>query len=70
MWLELPKGVDAEQLFDDALAEGISTAPGNIFAPCDRYRNFMRLSFGHPWSDKIEDSIRWLGDRTAQMSSG
>lgn len=69
MWLELPKGVNAERLFDDALAEGISTAPGNIFAPCDRYHNFIRLSFGHPWSDKIEDSIKWLGHRTAQLSN-
>lgn len=69
MWLELPNGVDAVELFDDALAEGISTAPGNIFAPCDRYHNFIRLSFGHPWSDRIEESIKWLGHRTAQLSS-
>ncbi len=70
VWLELPTGVNAEKLFDDALAEGISTAPGNIFAPCHRYHNFLRLSFGHPWSDRIEQSIKWLGHRTAQLSEG
>lgn len=68
VWLEMPAGVNAENLFDDALAEGISTAPGNIFAPCHRYHNFLRLSFGHPWSDRIEDSIKWLGLRTKQLS--
>jgi DNA-binding transcriptional MocR family regulator len=63
LWLELPEQIDSEQLFDEALAAGISTAPGSIFSPCDRYRNFTRLSFGHPWSDRIEESLAWLGRR-------
>lgn len=57
LWLELPEGVDSEILFDRAIAHGISTAPGLIFSPCDRYRNFFRLSFGHPWSPAIEKAI-------------
>ena len=61
LWLELPEHVDAERLFDDAIAAGISTAPGPIFSPCDHYRNFIRLSFGHPWSERIEESLKWLG---------
>jgi DNA-binding transcriptional MocR family regulator len=67
MWLELPSGVDAEQLFDDAIDAGISTAPGQIFSPCDRYKNFVRLSFGHPWSDEIETSLEWLGERVSAL---
>lgn len=68
VWVELPGKVDAEQLFNEAIMSGISIAPGNIFAPCNRYSNFVRLSFGHPWSDKIEESLQWLGDKTRQMS--
>jgi DNA-binding transcriptional MocR family regulator len=49
LWLELPESVDSEQLFDEAIAAGISIAPGPIFSPCQRYRNFIRLSFGHQW---------------------
>ena len=69
MWLELPPTVSAETLFSDALKQGISIAPGNIFAPCDRYANFVRLSFGHPWTEEIERSLKWLGERTALLAS-
>ena len=69
LWLELPGNVDTEQLFDDALAHGISIAPGHIFAPCSRYRSFVRLSFGHPWTPKTEASLQWLGAHAAKLSS-
>ena len=69
LWLELPQGIDSEKLFDEAIAAGISIAPGLIFSPCDRYRNFIRLSFGHPWTDEIEESVKWLGDKVASMAS-
>ena len=68
MWLELPNGVDAEKLFDEAIAAGISIAPGHIFSPCNRYSNFIRLSFGHPWSERIEDGLKWLGRKGGEMS--
>jgi DNA-binding transcriptional MocR family regulator len=69
LWLELPEAVDSERLFDRAIAEGISIAPGRIFSPCNRYRNFIRLSFGHPWSDEIEDGLRRLGQTVTELSS-
>jgi len=69
LWLELPKSVKAEQLFDDAIEEGISIAPGNIFSPCSCYSNFIRLSHGHPWGQKTENAIKWLGKRVTQMSA-
>ena len=62
MWLELPEPVDSEKLFNLAIQDGISIAPGSIFSPCNRYRNFIRLSFGHPWTSEIEAGIRKLGD--------
>ena len=67
LWLELPAGVDAEQLFDDAIGAGISIAPGHIFSPCACYTNFIRLGFGHPWTDETENAIRWLGQRVHQL---
>lgn len=62
LWIELPENVDSGELFDQAMDAGISVAPGLIFAPHDRFRHHLRLSFGHPWSERIEDSLRWLGD--------
>jgi DNA-binding transcriptional MocR family regulator len=70
LWLELPANVNAETLFDDAIEAGISIAPGHIFSPCACYTNFIRLSFGHPWNEKTEDAVRWIGQRVHQLSSG
>lgn len=61
LWVELPKIVDGERLFDDAIDAGISVVPGSIFSPSGRYGNFLRLSFGHPWEPRTEDAISWLG---------
>lgn len=61
VWLELPGNTDSEKLFDAAIEENISIVPGRIFSAGQRYRNFIRLSYGHPWSDGIETAISTLG---------
>ena len=68
LWLELPANIDAEDLFDDAIEAGISITPGQIFSPSNRYSNFVRLSYGHPWTDKTENAMRWLGQRVAELA--
>jgi len=68
LWLELPANVDAEVLFDDAIEAGISITPGEIFSPSNRYRNFVRLSFGHPWTEKTENAVRWLGEHVSRLA--
>ena len=69
LWLELPANIEAEDLFDDAIEAGISITPGQIFSPSNRYSNFVRLSYGHPWSDKTEDAMRWLGRRVGELAT-
>ena len=68
LWLALPSAVDSVELFDDAIAAGISIAPGNIFSPCICYSHFVRLSFGHPWTEETEASVKWLGERVQRLS--
>lgn len=68
LWVELPAAVDAEKLFDDAIRQGISIAPGHIFSPCSCYTNFARLGFGHPWDERTESAVRWLGERVMQLA--
>jgi len=69
LWIELPRNVDSEALFDQAIDAGISIAPGLIFSPCRRYENFIRLSFGHPWTAEIEKSLHWLGQKVQEMAA-
>ena len=69
LWLELPLAVDAERLFDEAIAAGISIMPGHIFSPCACYTNFIRLSFGHPWGEQTEHAVEWLGNRVTELAT-
>ena len=69
LWLELSDRIDSEVLFDHAIEAGISIAPGLIFAPCRRYQNFIRLSFGHPWTVEIEQAIAWLGAEVKRLEA-
>ncbi len=61
LWLELPERVDSLALFQLALAQGISLAPGPIFSPTRRFRNCVRLNYGHPWDDRCEHGMQTLG---------
>lgn len=61
LWLELPKRFDSRALFDQALAQGICFAPGDVFSASRRFRNCLRLSAGHVWDERIEDGVRRLG---------
>lgn len=70
LWLELPDKVDAEMLFEAALDAGMSIAPGQIFSPSNRYSNFVRLSYGHPWSERTDDAMRWLGRHVGKLAKG
>lgn len=62
LWVELPRVVDSLELHRRALAQKISIAPGPIFSAKQKYKNFVRLSCGLPWSEKVESAVRTLGD--------
>jgi DNA-binding transcriptional MocR family regulator len=61
LWVELPPKVNALALYHQALAAGISIAPGPIFSAKQKYENFIRINCGNPWSDTLENAIRKLG---------
>ena len=61
LWLEMQPDVDALALHRTALAHGVSVAPGPIFSASGQFRNALRLNYGHPWDDRLEDAMRLLG---------
>ena len=67
LWLQMPAGFDSQLLFDRAIKRGICFAPGTIFSPSKSHANCLRLSCGRPWDERLEDSIRTLGELTTQM---
>ncbi|MBA3465747.1 MAG: PLP-dependent aminotransferase family protein [Deltaproteobacteria bacterium] len=60
LWVELPPGVDALALHEQALKRRIVVAPGPLFSARQRFANFIRISAGTPWSDRVADGIRTL----------
>ena len=62
LWLELPPAIDTLVLHHQAMALGISTAPGVLFSADRRFTHHLRLNVGHPGDDRIDAAIRTLGE--------
>ncbi len=61
LWFEFPERVDSLQLFQLALAQGISLAPGPIFSATRGFRSCARLNHGHAWDAQSERAMEVLG---------
>lgn len=61
LWVELPRRIDAVELFHRARAQNIVIAPGPLFSMSSRYDNFVRISFGEPWSPALDRAIATVG---------
>jgi len=68
LWVEFPKHIDAVELHQRALSEGISISPGPLFSATGRYRNCIRLNTGNPWSEQIERALARIGSLARECS--
>ncbi|HEX7838444.1 MAG TPA: hypothetical protein VF469_13310 [Kofleriaceae bacterium] len=68
LWIELPPGIDALELHDQALRHRIVIASGPLFSARQRFTNFIRISAGAPWSVVGVDrrGLRTLGRLAAR----
>ena len=61
LWVELPRQVDTTALFNQASAQGVSVAPGQIFSTDpDKYRHCLRLNAGVNWTPPLDAAIDLL----------
>jgi DNA-binding transcriptional MocR family regulator len=67
LWVELDKNIDAFELYQLAIAQNISIAPGQIFSTDARFTNFIRISFGLTFNDVVERSFKVLGELIRQL---
>jgi len=70
LWVELPRGVDAIELYRRALAEGITIAPGPIFSARQRLVNFVRLNAGVEWTPRVDAALVRLGQLAGELDRG
>jgi len=65
LWVTLPEGLDAQQLFAAAIQEHVAFVPGESFyAPngtTEEGRRHLRLNFSASDPEKIHEGIRRLG---------
>ena len=62
IWVELPSTIDTFDLYRRSLEHGISILPGSLFSAKRQYKNFIRLNCSNPWTDKLHDAIKTLGE--------
>jgi len=61
LWIRCRSHVNTSQFFSQAISKGVSFAPGEIFSPTGKYKNFMRISFGVQWCEKVDKAVAALG---------
>jgi DNA-binding transcriptional MocR family regulator len=68
LWIEMNKNVNAFDLFQLALKENVSITPGQIFSTDGRFTNYIRISFGAPFNEAIDTSLKKLGKLIADLT--
>jgi DNA-binding transcriptional MocR family regulator len=61
LWVQMPKGVDAEEVFRKARRNQISILPGRAFSTGDQYRNCIRINCAREWDASIDAAVKRLG---------
>lgn len=68
LWVRCQSHVNTSDFFQQALEQGVSFAPGIIFSPSGKYANYMRISYGVLWSEKVESAVEALGKLVSKYS--
>tara|TARA_B100000446_G_scaffold44425_2_gene40240 strand:+ start:30622 stop:32022 length:1401 start_codon:yes stop_codon:yes gene_type:complete len=66
VWLELPKQINTLKLYSKARERGLILTPGRLFTAQERYFNFLRMSFVHPWTAERKKAVEDLGELVRQ----
>jgi 2-aminoadipate transaminase len=61
VWVELPKGLSADTLFQAALAEKVAFVPGSPFFARDANPRFLRLNYSNRTPELIREGMARLG---------
>jgi DNA-binding transcriptional MocR family regulator len=62
LWVELGKQKDAIELYNKAIVKKISITPGRMYTLQNQYNSCFKLSYGMHWNEKVENSLKILGE--------
>lgn len=57
LWVELPGKRDTTELMEQALAKGVSFAPGSLFSASGKFGNCLRLNCAVRWDARVERAL-------------
>lgn len=60
MWIELPEHFDSVRLSLELSEAKVQFVIGSLFSASGKYRNCLRLNYGLPYSDKIDQGLQKL----------
>jgi DNA-binding transcriptional MocR family regulator len=66
-WFEMPRSVDATELYYICREEDIHLAPGELFSVSGLYQNCFRLSFSNAWTPDREQALAFIGRMLNKM---
>lgn len=62
LWLELDNNIDTIELYERAVQQKISVAPGKMFTLRNQFNNCVRLNVGLNWNHQTYHSLKTLGE--------
>jgi DNA-binding transcriptional MocR family regulator len=69
LWVELDRKIDGTELFNLAWQKKILILPGAIATSTGRSKNCIRISCGHPFTDRMEKGIEMLGQLISDLAA-
>ncbi len=61
LWVEMSHSVDSYELFTLAEKKNIAIMPGALCSGSGHYDHCIRLNYGYPWSEQLENGMKTLG---------
>lgn len=68
LWAQLPERGDSRVLSKMALSKGIRTSPGVLFSSRGDYVDYVRLSCGLMWNERLDRAMKELGKLVAKLN--
>lgn len=67
LWIKLSENISAAEFCERALHHQIGVVPGNFFSSSSSFDNYIRISYGIKWSEKVNASLKQLGKLATEM---
>ena len=61
LWLQLPEQIDSMKVYARARERDVLITPGALFTATNQFRNCLRVSYAHPWSEERIQALQALG---------